>query len=355
MNCRLNKKKAGWIAAFTVLAAILLAPFSGYLLLPGTAHAQSQSGFSEGNNPRANFWRAVREGNSGYSAVKGDETNVLIQNGGENWRQLRKPIAKYGSWAMGISALACLLFFLIRGRLKLDNGRSGLTVARWTVLDRTLHWTNAILFIILTITGLSLLYGRSLLIPVIGKDAFAAYANLTKSIHDYLGPVFAVILTLVLLKWIWMNFPTGTDIKWLLKGGGVFGKTHVSAGKTNGGEKIWFWLVFVAGIALIVSGIVLDFPNLGADRGDMQLANLVHSSAALILIAAAICHIYIGTIGSEGSLEAMTTGRVDVEWAKQHHDLWYEELIKNGEEPKTPAQIKAEQDSPHAGGTHSAA
>ncbi|HBR97233.1 MAG TPA: formate dehydrogenase subunit gamma [Gammaproteobacteria bacterium] len=329
-----------------MIASIFLAPFSGYLLLPDQAMAQAPPAFDGDENPRSNFWRAVREGNSGYTAVRGDEANVLIQNGGENWRQLKQPVAQYGGWFIGAVALACLLFLLLKGRLRLENGESGMTVERWTTFERTLHWVNATLFIILGVTGLSLAYGRVVLIPIIGKDVFAAYAGLAKVVHDYLGPVFGVVLTVLLLRWLWMNIPSMTDVRWFLKGGGMFTNEHVAAGKTNGGEKAWYWLLFFGGIAVVASGVVLDFPNLGATRGDMQLANLIHTGSALILVGAAVGHIFIGSIGSEGSLRAMTTGRVDVEWARQHHDLWYQELLDQGVKPQTDSEAQAARDKP---------
>ncbi len=344
MNSSINKKKAGWIAVFAIIAITLAAPFSGYWLLSGDAVAAGSADFKNDENPRSGFWREVRQGTSGYSAVSTPEANVLIQNGGQNWRALKKPIAKYGSWAMGVSAIGCLVFFLLHGSLKLDHKRSGMTLPRWSMIDRTLHWVNAILFIVLAITGMSLMFGRTLLIPIIGKDVFAAFAGLAKSVHDFVGPAFGVVLVLLLLKWVWMNIPKAVDVKWLLQAGGMFTDKHVTAGRTNGGEKMWFWIVFVFGLISVVTGVVMDFPIFGILREDMQTANLLHSGASLILAAAAIAHIYIGTIGSEGSLEGMTTGRVDTVWAKQHHDLWYDELIEQGvkPEPQTNGSVKSD-------------
>ncbi len=336
-----------------LLVTILVAPFSGYLLLTEKAHAQAAFD-TEGSNPRSNFWRAVRGGSSGYSAVNGDEANVLIQNGGENWRQIRKPIAKYGGWFVLAVAIACLVFFLTKGKIKLENGESGLTVARWSAFDRFLHWSNASLFIIMAVTGLSLLYGKNILMPIIGKDVFAAFAGVAKMVHDYLGPLFIAILAILLLKWLLMNLPTGTDIKWFFKGG-LFSKNHVPAGRLNGGEKLWFWLLLITGIAVSITGVVMDFPNLGALREDMQLASIIHSIAAVVLTGGAIGHIFISTAGTEGTLSAMSTGRVDVEWAKQHHDLWYEELKSNGVEPLTLAEAEEKGRRSSATGSHSAA
>lgn len=342
---RQRRKIAFWSTAVLLLAVVLM-PLSGYLFTE-PALAQQAENQDSNTNERANFWRAVREGNTGYTAVKGQETNVLIQNGGENWREMRNGwVNIYGSWVMGGVLVLIVLVFIVFGRMKLEHGRDGYTLERWSMFDRTLHWFTAISFIILAITGLSLLYGRNVLIPYMGKDAFALYANFAKDLHNYLGPFFAVSLTLQLLKWLRHNIPTFTDIVWFFKGGGMIGNIHPSAGRMNGGEKVWYWILFIGGAILIASGIVLDFPGMipwyGQTREEMQYAHLLHAGSGIILIAIALGHIYIGTLGSEGSLEGMTTGRVDTAWAKQHHDLWYQKLMEEGVQPdKTPTATPA--------------
>jgi len=316
----------GFIASFFL--AILIAPLSGLLLVEKSIAAES---FNQETNPRSNFWRAVRGGNEGYSAIKTPESNVLIHNGGQNWRAIRNgPLTNYGAWWLGIAFVMVALFYLLRGKLRIEKGRSGVMVTRWSLFDRTLHWFTAILFIILAITGLSMLYGKAIIIPVIGKDAFAAYAALGKSVHNYLGPAFAVGLLIEIIKWIRMNIPKFRDLVWFLKGGGAIGHVHASAGRMNGGEKVWFWGLVLIGGLLTVTGLLLDFPNLGTERSGMQLSHILHSGSGVILTGFAFWHIYLGTIGTEGALEGMVKGEVDVEWAKQHHDIWYEELEEEG-------------------------
>lgn len=316
----------GFMASFVL--AILIAPLSGLFLIDKSVAAEV---FNQETNPRANFWRAVRGGNDGYSAIKTPESNVLIHNGGQNWRAIRNgPLVNYGAWWLGIAFGMAAAFYLVRGKLRMENERSGVMVKRWSLFDRTLHWFTAILFIILAITGLSLLYGKAILIPVIGKDAFAAYAALGKSVHNYLGPAFAVGLLVEIIKWISMNIPKFRDLVWFLKGGGAIRHIHASAGRMNGGEKVWFWGLTLIGGVMIVTGLLLDFPNLGTERSGMQLSHILHSGSGIILTGFALWHIYLGTIGTEGALEGMVTGEVDAEWAKQHHDIWYEELMKDG-------------------------
>jgi formate dehydrogenase subunit gamma len=236
------------------------------------------------------------------------------------------PVLTYGAWLIGFVVIALAAFHTILGRAKLGE-RTGRKVQRWTGFERLLHWYVAILFIILAITGLSIMYGRAVLIPVMGLEGFSGYAEISKLAHDYLSLLFVIGLVVMLLLWVRENFFTKTDWEWFKAGGGYLVKgEHPHAHKVNAGEKVWFWILFVAGIALMISGVILLLPNLGTERYTMQSANIVHGISSLLLSAFVLGHIYLGTIGNEGSFEGMVNGEVDEAWAKQHHDLWYEEV-----------------------------
>ncbi len=181
---------------------------------------------------------------------------------------------------------------------------------------------------ILAITGLTLLFGKHVLIPVIGREAFGAFALVSKNLHNYLGPAFVLGVVLMLIAWIRHNFPKWVDVQWVLKGGGLVGSAHPSAGRMNAGEKGWFWFIATVGLVACASGIVLDFPDLVGSRANLQLANVIHIASTVAWVGGFFGHAYIGTLGSEGSVEGMLTGKVDVNWAKQHHDLWYEEVAR---------------------------
>jgi formate dehydrogenase subunit gamma len=333
-----------WIMSFIALL-VMVTPLVVTWQMVGISTAYAE--FKNDANPRANYWRDVREGDKGYSAIKGQGANELIQNGGQNWRQIRNgPVATIGSWALGIAVAVLVLFHLFIGKAKLEQ-RTGRMVLRWRAYERSLHWFVAILFIILALTGLSLLYGRAVLIPLIGYDGFASYAQLAKLVHDYLSLFFVVGLILMLAMWFRENLLNKVDWEWFKVGGGYVTKHHAPAYKVNGAEKIWFWILFIVGIGLMISGIVMLFPNLGFERGVMQTANIVHAVSALILSAFVLGHIYLGTIGNEGSFEGMYTGEVDEAWAKQHHDLWYEQVMSG--------EAGEQQESPSAKGEQSAA
>lgn len=328
-RARRYKRIFPWTIALILLGAMVL-PLGSYVYT-GIQSAQAQA--VEDSNPRANYWRAVRGGDQGYTSVQGDETGVLMQNGGQNWRQLRNgPIATIGGWGLFVIVLAIALFFGLKGPVPLDNGRSGETVARWSAANRVLHWYTAILFIILAITGLSLLFGRAVLIPLLGPEGFAAWADISKGLHNYLGPAFSLGVLLILIFWARYNLPEKGDWEWLTQGGGLIGKgKHPPAGHINAGEKILtYGAMLTVGVAVVVTGFILDFPNYGQSRELMQTASIIHAITSVIWIGLMLGHIYLGSVGVEGALDGMSNGRVDENWAKQHHSLWYEEARKEG-------------------------
>ena len=333
-----------------VVGAMAL-PLTGYLYV-GLSDAYAQGG-ADDSNPRANYWRAVRAGQAGssadgvnYSSVTGRpmpdsgevwlnrEAENLINGSGQNWRQIRnRVIAVYGGWILFGLIVVMLHFYAIRGRVNLEDGMSGVKVQRWTPWERFVHWVTAASFVVLTVTGLSLLFGRTILIPLMGPEGFSVWATISMGLHEFVGPwIFTPGVALMIAMWLVNNLPEKGDIDWWIKGGGIIGKSHPSSGRLNSGEKLWFWFIATVGVACIVTGVILAFPVEWAQtRSTMQLSNVIHGVAALLWIAFWIGHAYIGTIGSEGSLEAMTTGYVDVNWAKQHHDRWYEEIADTAE------------------------
>ncbi len=316
---------------------------------PGASELDAPLGsggpITDGRNPRSGYWRAVRDGVAGESTVQGPGANVLVVAGGHYWQEFRESTTgRLLPWAIVAMAVVLLLYHLIFGRNRLERPLSGRKIKRWSWIDRLVHWTVATSFIALAASGLSLLIGRELLIPLLGLEGFSIWANASITVHNVLGPVFSVGIALMILMWVWANFPSKADWTWLKMGGGMFSKGHAHppAGRMNAGEKLWFWLLATGGVAVVVTGIVLVAPSWGwqlpafmsagiTDSRELaQQANLIHAGIGILWTAAALGHIYIGTAGTEGAFEGMATGYVSEEWAEQHHDLWHAEMVEQG-------------------------
>jgi formate dehydrogenase subunit gamma len=297
---------------------------------PRAQAQQERRDTQPGNN--APVWREVRSGNQGYTSMQGREVGVLVQSAGETWRQIRNgPVTVYGGWVLVLVTLAIAAFFATRGALKLHEKPAGRMLERFNSLERVTHWTVAISFVVLAVSGLIMLFGKHVLLPIIGYTLFSWLTALSKNLHNFIGPLFILGLLLMILVYVKDNFPKAADLQWLAKAGGMFSGKHVPSGRFNAGEKGWFWAGVVAlGIAVSVSGLILLFPNFEQLRATMQSAWIVHAAAALVFMALSLGHIYLGTIGVEGAYEAMRSGSVDEAWAKEHHELWYNEMKKGG-------------------------
>jgi formate dehydrogenase subunit gamma len=303
-----------------------------------------------GNN--APMWRQVGAGVTGYSSLPDKEAGNLIQpfvqypgssltNAGEAWRQVRNNwLIPYGGSLLLIALGALALFYFSKGTIAQHGVDTGRKIERFTPFERSAHWANAIAFVILAVSGMVMAFGKFFLLPIVGSTLFGWLTYALKNAHNFAGPLFAVSLVIVILTFVRDNLPAKEDITWLLKGGGLFGGQEVASHRFNAGEKVLFWAgVFVFGLVVVGSGLVLDklIPSLSYDRSMMQISHMVHAAAAFLMMALFLGHIYMGTIGMAGAYSAMRTGYVDETWAKEHHELWYDD-IKNG---KIPAQRSA--------------
>jgi len=270
----------------------------------------------------------------GRGLLPDTKSYTLEQPAGRDWRQFHEVTLRWigGIAIVGILALL-VIFYLSRGMVRIEAGRSGRVVVRFNAFERFVHWMTAVCFIILGLSGLNITFGRPLLLPLMSPQAFTTWSEWAKYAHNYLSFPFTLGVVLIFLMWIGGNIPTASDIEWLKRGGGIVGHDHPPAGRFNAGQKIVYWIVVLGGGAAAVSGYVLIFPFYGTTIDTMQQAEMVHSIVAMLFIAAMLAHIYIGTIGMEGAFEAMGTGTVDLNWAKEHHSRWLEET---GEQAKAP-------------------
>ena len=300
-----------------------------------------------GNN--APMWRDVSKGVTGQTMLPYPEYGNLIQGfvqypgsslttAGEAWRQVRNNwIIPYGGSLLLIALVALALFYFTKGTIELHGKETGRKIERFTYFERAAHWTNAIAFVALAISGIVMAFGKFFLLPVMGSTLFGWLSYALKNLHNFVGPLFVVSLVVVFLVFVRDNMPSKEDVQWLLKGGGLFGGQEVPSHRFNAGEKVLFWAgVFLLGALVAGSGVFLDkiVPAVEYTRANMQVAHMIHASAAVLMMAMFMGHIYMGTLGMRGAYSAMKTGYVDETWAKEHHELWYDD-IKAG---KIPAQ-----------------
>lgn len=307
-----------------------------------------------GNN--APMWRDVGKGVEGYSSLpksQAPEAGVLIQpfvqypgsrltNAGEAWRQVRNNwIIPYGGSLLLIVLGAIALFYWRKGMIRLHGAPTGKEIERFTPFERSAHWANAIAFVVLAVSGTVMAFGKFFMQPILGDTLFGWLTYLLKNAHNFAGPLFAVSLTVVFITFVKDNLPSKEDFVWIIKGGGLLGEHEVPSHRFNAGEKIVFWGgVFFLGAVVVASGFVLDkiVPGLIYERNTMQIANMVHGVATVLMMAMFMGHIYMGTIGMEGAYKAMKTGYVDETWAKEHHELWHDDIQAG----KIPAHRSAE-------------
>lgn len=317
---------------------------------PANAASTTEILGTNGGRSDADIYRAIR-----YNEIdptlqqRGPAAGVLIQDAGMPWYQLREgPMITYGGGALLAILALLVVFYFARGKIMIDGGPAGTTIERFKAVERFGHWLLAGSFVALGVTGLVTLMGRKFLIPVMGPEAFATMAAGSKWIHNNIAWAFMLGLVMTFVMWVAHNIPNKLDWQWIKAGGGIFTKAHPSAKKFNAGQKIIFWTVMLLGLSVSLSGLSLlfpfempmfaktfalmnsvlgtDFPTVLAPHEEMQYANIWHSIVAFVMMVAIIAHIYIGSVGMEGAFDAMGNGQVDLEWARQHHDLWVAEV-----------------------------
>jgi formate dehydrogenase subunit gamma len=331
-----------------IFACVLLLLLAAALAFPAAAQ-QVQRNPDGSVNPTAS---AVNEQKllqtlgqiDGRVSIPAQRAGVLIQPAGREWRDFHEVTLRIIGAVAIIGMLALLvIFYLWRGMVRLEAGRSGRTLVRFNAFERGVHWMTATCFVILAISGLNITFGRPLLLPLLGPETFTAWSQWAKYAHNFLSFPFTLGVVLIFLMWIAGNIPNRVDFQWLKAGGGIVGHEHPPAQRFNAGQKLIYWIVVLGGGAAAATGYLLLFPFYVTDIAGMQTAQVIHSVVAMLFIAAMLGHIYIGTLGMEGAFEAMGTGEVDVNWAKQHHSLWLEEEQARARETQArPAATPAE-------------
>src|SRR5712691_3861639 len=320
---------------------------AGVIALAAPAHAQQQGVPIDPDASVVNEQTLLRQA----PRIEGDidqldqRARVLVQPAGRTWDYFHEVTLHWVGAAVILGTLAALAVgYVMLGRIRISKGRSGRKVARFNAFERFAHWLTAVSFVVLGLSGLNITFGKLLLLPLIGPDAFSAVSQAAKYAHNFMSFPFVLGLLLTVVIFIKDNIPDKTDIEWFKQGGGFIKSKHAPARRFNAGEKLVFWGALGAGAAVAVSGYLLLFPFYLTDIAGMQIAQVVHAVIAIMFVALILGHIYIGTLGMEGAFEAMWTGKVDLNWAKEHHDLWLEDklagdrLASHPELPGAPAE-----------------
>lgn len=285
-----------------------------------------------GTQNDADIWWKVSDGVQGYVSIPNKQAGVLVERNGEQWRLWQTgPIAIVGAIAFWTMFVVVVGFYLIRGKVRIQSGRSGRKILRFTFIERFAHWLTAGSFVILAITGVNLMYGRYVLAPIIGLDTFSTLTRLGKYAHNYVGFAFIIGLVMIFVLWVRDNIWDRYDWRWIREGGGlIFPSKHPPAGKFNFGQKTVFWMVMGGGAILAVTGINLLFPFRFATLEQMQWIAAIHATLSQVMCLLMVAHIYIGTVGMQDAFHAMSTGYVDVNWAREHHRGWLEDVVEKG-------------------------
>ncbi len=265
----------------------------------------------------------------GRGSIPDVKSYVIEQPAGRDWRNFHEVTLRWIGAITLIGMFAMLaLFYLVRGTVKIAAGRSGRTIMRFDLIERSVHWMTAVSFLILALSGFNITFGKSLILPLVGPETFTSLSIAFKYAHNYLSFPFTLGVACMLFLWVKHNIPDQTDLEWIKEGGGIIGDKHPPAGHFNAGQKGTFWIVVLGGVTMAISGYILLFPFYGTGIAGMQWAEMFHGVVGVLFMATILAHIYIGTLGMEGAFEAMGTGEVDLNWAKEHHRLWVEDEMR---------------------------
>jgi formate dehydrogenase subunit gamma len=285
--------------------------------------------------------RALRGGViEGRVTIPDQAAGVLIQPAGRDWRGFRTRTLTIAGAIVILGVVVVLgALHLWKGPTRIDAGRAGRRIPRYSLLERCNHWMVAGSFVVLALTGLNITFGAYVLRPVIGPEAFTALTWFGQAAHQYLSFAFVLGLLVMLALWLRDNLPTRVDLAWL-RAGGPLAKGHPPAGRFNAAQKALYWLVMAGGVLAAISGYLLMAPGLLDNVTSQQWAHVVHATMAMVLVAAILGHIYIGTIGTEGAFEAMAEGEVDWNYAREHHSVWLEEQAAAARQSVAPPEAR---------------
>ncbi len=193
--------------------------------------------------------------------------------------------------------------------------------------ERKVHWTLAISCLVLCVSGMAMMF-QSLNFIASAMGGMVA----TKYIHNFTGIVFTVALVMSIKMW-WHeagSFSMPEDFEWMKVAGGYLWDAKVpEVGKYNPGQKMFFLVVALFGAVIVITGFIMWFP-LMFPTWLVRWMFVLHVLGFTVIFPFFFVHLYLGTIGSPGSLQAMTSGWVTRPWVKKHHPKWLKEMEEKG-------------------------
>ena len=205
---------------------------------------------------------------------------------------------------------------------------SGRRIVRYHFPERLMHWAAAIAYVYLLLTGLAFWTPALYWLAIVLGGGF-----LSRALHPIVGVLFAAVVVWMYAMWRRDMRTTAEDRRWRkAMPQYIRNEDHAvpPAGRFNYGQKALFWVMVWGTLALLVSGVVLWFPDAVPPdlRVIREVAVLMHSIAALVTIAGFIVHLYMGLAVVPGGLSAMLHGEVSEEWARHHHPLWVDDAAR---------------------------
>jgi len=207
----------------------------------------------------------------------------------------------------------------------------GNEIVRHKLSTRLIHWSVALTFFLCVITGMPIW------IPIFGWMAsLVGGLEVARLIHPYTGVLFFIASLFQYFHWL-------PDMHFEKDQKGWFGPKLISymrweqepateGGKYNGGQKFFFYMVNLAALGLLLSGIPMWFP-LGFPAWLRELCYIVHDVTFILFFCSIVAHIYLGTAAEPGTFRAMTRGTVTRAWARFHHPQWFRDVTGEGEAP----------------------
>jgi formate dehydrogenase subunit gamma len=207
-------------------------------------------------------------------------------------------------------------------------------VLRYNFRERITHWITAGSYIYLLMTGLAFWSPWCFWFA-----AVLGGGQVSRMLHPWIGLIFSVCVAVMFVMWASQMNVDDNDKNWF-RSVGHYARNEDDqmppAGRYNAGQKSLFWGFVVCMVLLLLSGVVLWYPQYFAGHSviAMRIAILIHASSALLTIGLFLIHVYMGVFAERGALDSMVHGDVSMNFVKRYHPGWYKEITGEAASPK---------------------